>query len=140
MTNADGRLRPIRVVLFLLVWASCSWFGSWEMNTNNAVRLFATLVMVERGEATIDQFDSATTDKAQFGGHIYLDKAPGMSLMAIPAVAALHALSPARSGDYAIFTSASPFARFIRVRTGWRWRRAPRCSPRSPRCCCSTLP
>lgn len=117
MTNADGRLRPIRIVLFLLVWASCSWFGSWEMNTNNAVRLFATLVMVERGEATIDQFDSATTDKAQFGGHLYLDKAPGMSLMAIPAVAALHALSPARSGDYAIFTSASPFARFIRVRT-----------------------
>jgi len=87
------------------------------MNTNNAVRLYATLAIVERGEATIDQFDSATTDKAQFGRHIYLDKAPGMSLMVIPAVAALNALSPARSSDYAIFTSASPFARFIRART-----------------------
>ncbi len=115
--RANGRLRPIRIVLFLLVWASCSWFGSWEMNTNNAVRLYATLAIVERGEATIDQFDSATTDKAQFGDHIYHDKAPGMTLMAIPAVAALHALSPARSNNFQLITGSGAFARFIRVRT-----------------------
>lgn len=113
----NGRLRPIRIVLFLLVWASCSWFGSWEMNTNNAIRLYATLAMVERGEATIDQYDSATTDKARFGRHLYLDKAPGTSLMAIPAVATMRLLSPARSSDYQLITGSGPFARFIRVRT-----------------------
>ncbi|MFT3978637.1 MAG: glycosyltransferase family 39 protein, partial [Sphingomonas bacterium] len=113
----EGRSRPIRIVLFLLVWASCSWFGSWEMNTNNAVRLYAALAIVEHHEATIDQFDSATTDKARFGHHLYLDKAPGMTLMALPVVAALHALSPVRSDDFEIITGSGDFARFIRVRT-----------------------
>jgi 4-amino-4-deoxy-L-arabinose transferase-like glycosyltransferase len=113
----DRRLRSIKIVLFLLIWASCSWFGSWELNTNNAVRLYATLAIVEHGEATIDQFDSVTTDKARFGQHLYLDKAPGMTLMAIPAVAALHALSPARSSDYQLVMGDGAFARFVRVRT-----------------------
>ncbi len=113
----DARLRPIRIVLFLLIWASCSWFGSWEMNTNNAIRLYATLAIVEHGEATIDQFDAATSDKARFGRHLYLDKAPGTSLMALPAVAAMHVLSPARSSDYQLVTGSGDFARFIRVRT-----------------------
>lgn len=116
-TPRDGRMRPIRIVLFLLIWASCSWFGSWEMNTNNAVRLYATLAIVERGEATIDQYDSATTDKARFGQHVYLDKAPGMTLMAVPAVAALQALSSKKSNEFQLLTGSSDFARFIRLRT-----------------------
>ncbi len=66
---------------------SCAWFGSWEFNPNNATRLFAAIRMVEDGTATIDPLAHLTIDKAQFGAHAYLDKAPGMTLMALAPVA-----------------------------------------------------
>lgn len=106
-----------RAVLFLLVWASCSWFGSWEMNTNNAVRLFAAISIVERGEATIDAFDAETGDKARFGDHVYLDKAPGMTLMALPAVALLDHLSPPGASRVQGYPVAGSLADFMRART-----------------------
>ena len=76
----------IALVLFALVWFSCVWFGSWALNPNNATRLFAAFSIVERGDATIDRYQSLTIDKAQFGDHYYMDKAPGMTLMAVPFV------------------------------------------------------
>jgi 4-amino-4-deoxy-L-arabinose transferase-like glycosyltransferase len=72
--------------LFLLVWFSAAWFGSWHYNPNNATRLFAAVQLVEKGEATIDPYQTMTIDKAEFGEHYYLDKAPGMTLMAMPVV------------------------------------------------------
>ena len=77
----------IRVLLFALVWLSCSWFGSWELNPNNSTRMFAAIGLVERGDARIDEFRNLTIDKAEFDGHVYLDKAPGMTLLALPATA-----------------------------------------------------
>ena len=70
-------LAAILIVIGLLVWSSCAWFGSWEGNPNNATRLFAAISLVEDGDATIDEFSGLTIDKATFGGHVYLDKAPG---------------------------------------------------------------
>ena len=78
-----GRLAGL---LFVLVWLSCAWFGSWEWNPNNATRLFAALSIVEDGDATIDEYAPLTVDKAKFGQHYYLDKAPGITLMALPSV------------------------------------------------------
>ena len=77
----------IRVLLFALVWLSCAWFGSWALNPNNATRMFAAIGLVERGDAKIDEFGHLTIDKAEFDGHVYLDKAPGMTLLALPAAA-----------------------------------------------------
>lgn len=77
----------VRVLLFALVWLSCTWFGSWALNPNNAVRLFAATALVERGDARIDEYRDLTIDKAEFDGHVYLDKAPGMTLLALPATA-----------------------------------------------------
>ena len=77
----------IRVLLFVLVWLSCAWFGSWALNPNNSTRMFAAIGLVERGDAKIDEFQKLTIDKAEFDGHIYLDKAPGMTLLALPAAA-----------------------------------------------------
>lgn len=103
-------------VLALLVWFSCAWFGSWEGNPNNATRLFAAISLVEDGDATIDEFAPLTIDKAQFGGHFYLDKAPGMTLMALPAVA----LADWWTGQRAVAVSKAPGApdmeRFLRLR------------------------
>jgi len=76
-----------RVLLFALVWLSCTWFGSWALNPNNSTRLFAAIALVEHGDARIDEFRNLTIDKAEFDGHVYLDKAPGMTLLALPAVA-----------------------------------------------------
>ena len=110
-------LQTVKIVLFLLVWVSCAWFGWWEMNTNNAVRVYAAISLVEDGDATIDEFDSATIDKSRVGDHLYLDKAPGMSLMALPAVAALHLLSPQRSKTLTKTFFDPDFSSFIRART-----------------------
>ncbi len=79
--------RTIPLLLFLLVWLSAGWFGSWEGNPNNATRLFAAIELVERGDARIDRWAPLTIDKAVFDGHVYLDKAPGMTLLALPAIA-----------------------------------------------------
>ncbi|RZM11704.1 MAG: hypothetical protein EOP68_03055, partial [Sphingomonas sp.] len=105
-----------RALLFFLVWLSVAWFGSWELNPNNAVRMFAAVSLVEDGDATIDQFAPLTIDKATFGGHAYLDKAPGMTLMALPAVAAVNASSGWRSADVGVAPGAPDMAHFLRAR------------------------
>ena len=76
-----------RLLLFALVWLSCVWFGSWALNPNNATRMYAGMALVERGDARIDQYQALTIDKAEFGGHFYMDKAPGMTLLSLPAMA-----------------------------------------------------
>jgi len=96
MTPAT-RPRSIPLLLFLLVWLSTAWFGSWEGNPNNATRLFAAIELVERGTARIDAWAPLTIDKAVFDGHVYLDKAPGMTLLALPAVAIADRVTGERS-------------------------------------------
>ncbi|WP_374126277.1 hypothetical protein [Sphingomonas sp. 28-62-11] len=83
----------VPILLFALIWLSCLWFGSWELNPNNSTRLFAAISLVEQGDATIDEFAPLTIDKAQFGAHVYADKAPGMTLMAVPMVALANAVT-----------------------------------------------
>lgn len=88
-----GWTRTARITLFALVWFSAAWFGSWQWNPNNSVRLFAAISIVEDGDATIDRFQHLTIDKARFGPHFYLDKPPGMTLMAVPVVAIADAVT-----------------------------------------------
>ena len=92
--------RPIRIVLFVLVWFSCTWFGSWEFNPNTSTRLFAAIGLVELHDAAIDDYADMTIDKARFGDHYYLDKAPGMTLMALPAIAIADRLTGHRAADF----------------------------------------
>lgn len=108
------------LLLFALVWLSCIWFGSFELNPNNATRLFGALALVERGEATIDRYETLTIDKAQFatktGTHYYMDKAPGMTLMAAPVVWAADHLAGAQSYDEVIDITNLRLANFLRLR------------------------
>lgn len=83
----------IAALLFVFVWLSGAWFGCDELNPNNATRMFAAISLVEDHDATIDDYAPLTIDKAQFGRHFYLDKAPGMTLMAVPIVAAVNAIT-----------------------------------------------
>ena len=113
-TRGLGR---IRIGLFLLVWLSGAWFGSWEFNPNNATRLFAAIRMVENGTATIDPFAPLTIDKAQFGNHAYLDKAPGMTLMALPAVAITDLVTGDRAGRHMPSSVDPGFVAYLKLRT-----------------------
>ena len=100
----------------LLVWLSCAWFGSWEWNPNNSTRLFAAISLVEDGDATIDEFAGLTIDKARFGGHFYLDKAPGMTLMALPAVWLADRASGESAGRHVLSLDDKATTRFLRLR------------------------
>ena len=109
--------RRTALALFLLVWFSCAWFGSWEWNPNTATRMFASISLIEDGDAAIDEFAHLTIDKAEFGGHTYLDKAPGMTLMALPAVALANAISGERSAALPKVFGDPALGRFLRLRT-----------------------
>ena len=108
-------MRSIRILLFALVWFSCAWFGSWELNTNTETRLFASISLGEQHDATIDEFADLTIDKARFGSHYYLDKAPGMTLMAIPAVM-IGDWWTGREATGLAKIAGGDFARYLRIR------------------------
>jgi hypothetical protein len=54
-------------------------------------RLGLAQSIVLDGSLQIDRYANETGDKALYGGHVYSDKAPGISFLAVPTVAALHA-------------------------------------------------
>ncbi|KQN00431.1 hypothetical protein [Sphingomonas sp. Leaf25] len=107
---------PVAWAILLLTWFSCAWFGSWEFNPNNAVRMFAAIAIVEQGDATIDRYAPLTIDKARFGEHYYSDKAPGMTLLALPVVAVADRLSGVTSSDYTPAFEDPGFNRFLKIR------------------------
>lgn len=53
------------------------------VNSNVVTRMGLVYAILENHTITIDPFAPFTIDKAEFKGHYYLDKAPGMSLMAL---------------------------------------------------------
>ncbi|MEP9404179.1 hypothetical protein [Sphingomonas sp. VNH70] len=103
-------------LLLVLTWFSCAWFGSWEYNPNNAVRMFAAITIVEQGDARIDRYAPLTIDKATFDGHYYSDKAPGITLLSLPIVAAADAVSGTRATDYPASFDDPGFNRFLKIR------------------------
>jgi hypothetical protein len=105
-----------RLLLVVLVWLSCVWFGSWELNPNNTIRLMAAISLAERGDAQVDDLQALTIDKAQFGGHYYLDKAPGMTLLAIPAMALADRIGPPRPSIVPAAPSDGRFGDYFLIR------------------------
>lgn len=97
--SAAHRPWHVPALLFALVWLSCIWFGSWAFNPNSATRILAATAIVETGSARIDPYGAMTIDKAQFDGHLYMDKAPGMTLMALPFVAITNWVTQQTSAD-----------------------------------------
>lgn len=119
VTEGEVRRRwQFPVLLFALVWLSCVWFGSWAFNPNSATRLLAATAIVETGDARIDSFADMTIDKAMFDGHVYMDKAPGMTLMALPWVALTNAVTGQTSADvpHRLFDPAAEDFLAVRMR------------------------
>jgi len=80
----DVRQRALLIGTVLLV--SYAYFyqgGGWNQNS----RFDLVRAMVEQRTLRIDDYQDNTGDKAVYQGHYYSDKAPGLALLALPAVA-----------------------------------------------------
>jgi hypothetical protein len=61
-------------------------------NPQDVSRIGLSLSILERGSLNIDPYALGTSDRAFRDGHWYSDKAPGVSILALPTVAALRAV------------------------------------------------
>lgn len=91
-------LRSPYLLLFLILLVSYSYvFPRWaDWNQNS--RFDLTRAIVEQGTLRIDDYASNTGDYATIDGHIYSDKAPGVSLIAVPVYGIVHVVRPLGPG------------------------------------------
>jgi hypothetical protein len=85
-------------ILALLCLASFAYFhegGGWNQNS----RFDLVRALIERHTVCIDAYHENTGDEALFRGHYYMDKAPGASFVALPAVAVARSVMRARGED-----------------------------------------
>ena len=61
-------------------------------NVQDITRISLSRSLAEHGSVDIDAYHQLTTDRAFYSGHWYSDKAPGLSLLAIPTVEALRGI------------------------------------------------
>jgi hypothetical protein len=79
-----ARFARERLVLLLIALAT---FSVVQLpNTQDKTRLSLTQAILEHGDLTIERY-GVQVDRAKHGRHLYTDKAPGLSLVALPAVA-----------------------------------------------------
>lgn len=78
----------MRRPLFLLLFFAYAYFLPRVADWNGNSRFDLTLAIVEERRFAIDSFYENTGDYARYGGHIYTDKAPGLSFLAIAPYAA----------------------------------------------------
>jgi hypothetical protein len=75
----------------LLLVAICALSFAYGSGWQDVSRLGLTQALALDGTLRIDRYASQTGDKARYGGHWYSDKAPGVSLVALPAFEAMRA-------------------------------------------------
>jgi hypothetical protein len=93
--RADRRLLTPALIAAFATYAYFVGPPAWNQNS----RLALTRALVERGELTIDPDHFTTGDKSRRGDHFYSDKAPGASLLAVPAYAVYHGLRQLVGGE-----------------------------------------
>jgi hypothetical protein len=84
-------LRRPEAALVAMVLTAYGYFyqaGGWNQNS----RFDLTRAVVERGTLSIDAYHRNTGDKSRREGRYYCDKAPGVSMLAVPAYAAVRGL------------------------------------------------
>lgn len=86
--------RRIAIALFAALWATYALVGPGFMvlNPNTVSRMGYIFALLHEHVANIDTVAAFTVDKAELAGHFYMDKAPGLALLALPVVAAFDAL------------------------------------------------
>ena len=82
------------LILFCLLFVTYSYTPPRWQDWNQNSRLDLTLALVEQGTVQIDRYAENTGDYATIGAHRYSDKAPGLSLLAVPVYAVVRELQP----------------------------------------------
>jgi hypothetical protein len=101
MNRADGpggTDRGMAIALFILGFVAYAFFaggGGWNQNAHLAL----TRAIVEHGTLEIDAYRETSGDLSYHAGHVYANKAPGLSFLAVPAYAAAYALERALDVD-----------------------------------------
>jgi len=72
--------------IFLLTYLAIAGFAPGDAGNPGQVTRFGLAFSMSEGRLDIDNFQDLTVDKASFEGHVYADKPPGLSLLALPAV------------------------------------------------------
>ncbi len=97
--------RPFALVLatVLLAWTWYSHFWPQLQTANESIRLYFVQAVVETGRPELDtvcaRHGHVPVDRSEYGGHLYMDKAPGLAALAVPLYAAFQALDPHSADD-----------------------------------------
>jgi hypothetical protein len=92
--NAGSIIRSPYTILFLLLIFVFAYTPPRWQDWNQNSRFNLTRSIVEQQTVRIDDYVANTGDYAEIEGRIYTDKAPGLSLMAVPVYAVTEALQP----------------------------------------------
>src|SRR5271154_590368 len=86
--------RRLTLFLFLAVWLTYGFVGPRldQSSVNEFTRMGLVFGIIDRHALDLGDFGPLTMDKAMVGGAAYADKAPGLSLMALPWVALVAAI------------------------------------------------
>lgn len=80
------------VLVFALCWMTyVTYFQRDVTNPQQVTRMALALAFTE-GRLDLAPFENQTVDKAEYDGHIYADKPPGLSLLATPVLLAFKSL------------------------------------------------
>ena len=133
--SLDRKLPWAVFALLLVTYAYFYQAGGWNENSHmDLVR-----AMVDQRTLAIDTYHQNTGDKAKVGGHYYSDKAPGLSVAAIPAYllakplqgrTSEHTFEVIAAYDATVLTVglATAFLGLLLYRTGRRLGASPRAS------------
>jgi hypothetical protein len=95
VSRVRAALRRPEAALFALVLGAYAYFyqaGGWNQN----VRFDLVRAIVEDGSLRIDRFAHNSGDLARRNGHLYCDKAPGLSLLGAVPYEIVHLIAPTR--------------------------------------------
>ena len=87
------------IIFFIALVAFARFAPQTNGNPQHVTRVALAIEMIE-GRLEIDRFAQWTIDKAHDGEHYYSDKPPGLSLLAVPGIAATRAILSANGGSY----------------------------------------
>jgi hypothetical protein len=90
--NQEFGSTKLWVIIFILLFLTYVYCRQSTYNVNAITRTAMVVGILDDGTARIDKYQAITCDKAFFAGHYYSDKAPGLSLAAMPSMTAAYAV------------------------------------------------
>lgn len=94
------RNQRLGIALFWLLVVAYAYVIPATPNFNTESHLYVAFSIVDYHTVNIDHFARRLGDESYFNGHYYSDKAPGLSLIAVPVYAATEALLHQRAQPY----------------------------------------